>query len=107
MSGKFTAVVRLNPPSDKWSYFDELPKEIMAISRGSALIGIGKGKSCTNINRSKNIALEPGSEDRDGVHLDEVDGTLRNKAFPPCLLLGCLMLPYHQFTGPAIDTDLA
>src|SRR3989337_3916289 len=106
MLGEFTAVVRLDPPGDKWSYFDELPKEIITIGGGSGLISIGKGKPGANINRSKDVAPEPGGEDRDGVHLDEVARILRNKAFPPCLLLCCLMLPYRQITAPAIDSDL-
>ena len=75
--GEFSTVVCLDSLSDKWGYFEKLPEEITAISRGVRLIGVGEGESGTDINGGEDIAFNPAGEDRDRVHLYEVAWPLR------------------------------
>ena len=74
MLGKFTAIVSLNPPGGKQGDFKELIKEITATGRGVRFIGISEGKPGADINGGKDIALKTISEDRNGIHLNEIAG---------------------------------
>ncbi len=63
MLGEFTAVVGLDSPGDKRSDVEELTEEITTGGRGVRFIGVSEGKSGTDIDGGKDVALKAISED--------------------------------------------
>lgn len=104
--GEFTSVVCLDAPGGKGGYFDELLKEITAISRGVRLIGVGESESAADIKGSEDIAFNSVAEDRDRIYLYQVARELGKKTLPALLLLSTGRLPNQESTSPAADGDL-
>jgi len=104
--GEFTSVVCLDALGGKRGYFDELLKEITAISRGVRLIGIGESESAADIEGSEDIAFNATGEDRDRIHLYQVARELGQKTLPALLLLSTGRFPKQEPTSSAADGEL-
>lgn len=73
--------------------------------RRIGFIGVGKGKSGTDINGSKDIALKTWNKDRDSVHLNEVTRLPWGESLPSVFLFPRLLLPHYKFIKSGVESN--